>query len=128
MAKKWIRNIGILIGAFILLWLPAEDISPLNTILISAVVGLWLSVWIRLQMGQKSNEITIDMTIGTLVGVAVPVIAVLLMVFKSGIHGHVSPDFSNQQLFEVLTRAYIWGTGGLLIGLGIGLWQTVLRS
>jgi hypothetical protein len=44
------------------------------------------------------------------------------MAIKTGLHGHAAPDFTSAQVIEVFLRTPIWGLGGLLIGLGIGLW------
>jgi hypothetical protein len=55
---------------------------------------------------------------GFLAGLAVAPLGVGLMLFKTGLHGHSTPDFSPLQAAEVLQRTPYFGLSGLLLGLG----------
>lgn len=58
---------------------------------------------------------------GILAGPAVTLIALSLMVFKTGLHLHSTPDFSFNQFFIVLLRTPLWSGIGFILSLGIGL-------
>jgi hypothetical protein len=60
---------------------------------------------------------------GLLSGLAVTPLALLLMAFKSGVHGHGLPDFTPNQVTLVLLSTPAWAAAGLLVGLGIALWM-----
>jgi hypothetical protein len=47
------------------------------------------------------------------------------MVFKSGLHGHPSPDFTPAQAAAVLARAPYFALGGFLLGIAAGIFRKI---
>jgi hypothetical protein len=122
---KRLRWGGLALLALTLAWLPFEDLDIWATMALASLFGLWLFarlVWHRDQA--RTSEL-----LGMLCGALVPVTALGLMVFKSGLHAHGFSDFSFAQILDVLelTPATI-GLGFLLgflrfraqIGIGEG--------
>jgi len=96
MREKQLRGLGALwIFAFIL-WLPFED----TEIWMSAILALGACIWIALRLSSKQlvNWLT-ALTFGAALGGAVPLLAITLMAFKSGLHGHGFADFTARQVW-----------------------------
>jgi hypothetical protein len=127
---------AVLLGIALFIWLPFED-TRLNLVLLfsAALVLLFLSRyllskhaahWLAAisQPGSGSLPgVVFYALFGLVAGLAVTPGAILLMVFKIGVHSHPVPDFSIDQVMWVIQRTPAWGLGGLLLGLGIGLFQ-----
>lgn len=123
-----LRLAGLLLGMGILVWLPFEDTRPVWSMGFAAGISALLAVsrlrglhesgvrWLRRLAGA-----------GALAGLATPFLAAALMLVKSGLHAHPSPDFTPQQFVEVLALAPAWFFGGLLLGSGAALWEEVFR-
>ncbi len=95
-----------------MLWLPFED----TEIWMSAVLALGACVWIALRISskQRANWWT-AVAFGVALGAAVPLLAITLMAFKSGLHGHGFPDFTVRQMtviWNVFPFSFL--AGGLL--------------
>lgn len=63
----------------------------------------------------------IYMLTGITVGIMVPILAVFLMIFKNGIHSHITPDFTYENILQALYSFPIWIAAGTLISLGVYL-------
>jgi hypothetical protein len=70
-----------------------------------------------------ARQLALCVLVGTLAGLMVAPLALLLMAFKTGLHGHGTPDFTPAQVQAVLLYSPAWGGSGLLLGLGSGLWR-----
>jgi hypothetical protein len=119
----WLRWWGLAAGAATLFWLPVEDTTLTKLGLVSAAWTVWLAGWIDLRPRLRRrlpDEVWRKALAGGLAGVLLPVIALLLVVLKAGLHGHGFLDFSFYQLGKLLVRTPIWvgvgGLGGLLFG------------
>jgi hypothetical protein len=64
---------------------------------------------------------------GLLVGLGTAVLALLLMVIKTGLHGH-GPEFTAEEFDWVLRQAVVWTLAGLLAGVGAGALAAALRA
>jgi hypothetical protein len=120
-----VRISALILGAGLLVWLPFED-SSLAWILIFSLAICTLGVayaLIKLRPGGKKAWLYLPLT-GITAGVAITPVALSLMAFKSGVHGHGAADFTPAQVTGILQRTPLWAAGGLLIGLGAGLWQS----
>jgi len=119
-----LRLTGLLLSVVILLWISFEDRSESVVVLLSAAICAWWAV--RLLVGRPSGKIIVlirHIIVSTLSGLAIAPLAILLMAFKSGIHGHGTPDFTIQQIHLVLLRTPYLAVGGLLLGIGSALWR-----
>jgi hypothetical protein len=110
------------VGALVLLWLPVEDLSVRPALVLAAALS-GLGAWRVLAssptaLGRPRVRLALG---GLLAGLAVAPLALGLMIFKNGLHGHSQPDFTLAQAAALLRTAPAWGAGGLLAGLGFGL-------
>lgn len=118
-----LRWLELAYAVLVLFWLPVEDVHS-NWILLIAALGCGLGTLHLIFRGRRMRPLLFRhyLFVGVLSGGSVPIVAVLMMVFKSGLHSHVVPDFTFPQLLEVLARLPAWISGGALIGLGAGLY------
>jgi hypothetical protein len=100
-------------------WLPFEDTSEIIPLLLACLFSAWMAA-VYLSKPQKRFRATLPNYIlaGTLAGMAITPLTLLLMALKTGLHGHATPDFTTQQIVSVVQRTPIWVGGGFLIGLG----------
>lgn len=123
------RFLAIILGIVLLFWLSIEDTSETWAILFSIAISACLAI-----VFLGANRLSVRsllyncILIGTLAGILVTPIALLLMVFKTGLHGHEAPDYTAQQFISVVRRMPVWIVGGFFIGLGSGIWITRQQS
>lgn len=120
------RLLTIVLGAALLIWLPFEDTHlvwiNLFAMLISSLMAFYAAGKIS---PEKRQRWYFYPAIGVLAGLVMTPISLLLMAFKSGLHGHGSPDFTSGQVTAVLNSWLIWVTVGALIGFLTLIWQKV---
>lgn len=117
---RWLRLIALGLGIAVLVWLPIEDLDLRLVLVFSPAICAWLAARFLINLSpEKHNFIIRHIIISTLAGAAVAPLAVLLMVFKSGLHGHGTPDFSFEQIRQVLLQAPLWILAGILLGAGV---------
>lgn len=118
-SSKGLREVGLILGALFLIWLPIEDTDTRYVIPLAAGFCAWLGARVVL-----SRRIDADMaafgSIGLLAGLVVSLVAVALISFKGGLHGHGFPDFALTQVKDVLNSTAWWAAGGLAAGLATG--------
>lgn len=119
-----LRLSAVVLGLALLLWIPFEDVN-LNFILFFALaISSWWGVRLLLNVSHDPKRILLrHLLVGLLAGLAVTPLAIVLMAFKTGVHGHGIPDFNAAQIEAALWRTPIWVGGGVLIGLGSALWR-----
>lgn len=122
-APRLLRIAVILLGAVVLFWLSIEDQNEGWALLLALFLSFLIAIVLYLRLGDGRLGFFLIPVLGALSGLLVPVLAVLLMVVKIGLHGHGEPDFSIAQVSEVLQRIPIWIVAGLLIGVGVAVWQ-----
>lgn len=123
LTQTWFRLIMFFLGILILGWLPIEDVDLRVAFLFAGVFCAIIATNLLLQPSvYLADSIRIPL-IGTLAGLAVCPIVILMMTFKSGIHGHGSPDITFSEILSILRLTPLWGGGGLIIGIGIRLWK-----
>jgi len=116
---RWLRISAISLGILWIFWLPVEDDSLLAVYLF-AIVSSTLSVF-RVERSHllKSWKPGFRMvSLGCLAGTLVTPVALLLMAFKSGLHGHNTSDYAPNQILAVIRSFPIWFAGGGILGLG----------
>lgn len=105
-----------------LLWLPVEDLSVRPALLLAAALcGLGVRRILAASPTALSRPWLRLALAGLLNGLAVAPLALGLMIFKNGLHGHSQPEFTLAQAAALLRTTPAWGAGGLLAGLGFGL-------
>lgn len=102
-------------GVVSLFWLQVEDLESKYVVGLSALWCAWFAVWFLLNPARKPRLRAFAGT-GLLSGLAVAPFAILLVLFKGGIHAHGFLDLTNDQIIRVLRSTPLWGLLGLLIG------------
>lgn len=120
--KHWMRFAALSLGIVLLLWLPLEDTDERNVLLLALAICSWWGTRfiVRLAAADDSSFLR-HFLIGLLSGMAVTPLALALMAFKTGVHGHGTPDFTIEQILTVLRLAPFWIVIGILLALGTGL-------
>ncbi|MCJ7534654.1 MAG: hypothetical protein MUO57_03880 [Anaerolineales bacterium] len=127
--KTWLRFTGLVLGMGILVWLPVEETSELGALVISGLICTWGGVWLLLKPAPDDKHLIMRyVLVGGGAGLLLAPLAMLLLAFKSGIHGHGTPDYTVSQLRDVLCRIPYFVLGGSLVGLGSGLWRFAKRD
>jgi hypothetical protein len=118
----WLRISALLLGVYLLSWLPFEDKDEIRALLSAAAINAWIAIRYLVRLPVHARKGSLRYTVvGILAGLAVTPMTLFLMAFKTGIHGHESPDFTAEQIIAVIYGTPIWGSAGLLLGLGSGL-------
>lgn len=121
MAATWqhggLRWSGAVWVALFLLWLPLEDTSTWPAQILAALGITW--GYVRF-FGAAGSKGWTWVRRGLVVGLAVPILAVLLLVFKTGLHGHGFPELPLPRLAAPLTWLPVWLAAGLLFSF---FWQ-----
>jgi hypothetical protein len=127
--RRILRFSGFILLGLLFLWLPLEDNSFLYVHLLAIGTVLWASVNLvsRIRPGARKNVIIYPLS-GIIAGVGVTLLVIFLMIFKNGIHGHPTPDFTGNDLVRVFSRSHIWVIAGLIIGSGLSLLQISTRN
>lgn len=114
----------MVLGIATLFWLPVEDLNERRVLFFAATIcALVAARYLIVAPLTTRLVLWYYIFVGTLAGLVVSPVAVLLMAFKSGLHGHATPDFTPAQVVAVLWRAPVWGGSGFLLGLSAGLWR-----
>jgi hypothetical protein len=112
------------LGVAVLIWIPIEDTTiwwvTLFSVLICTLAGGYAAVVFESRGGKSWFVFPF---VGTIAGVLVTPLALFLMAFKTGIHGHGAPDFTPSQVEAVLQRFPVWVAIGFLVGAFASLWQ-----
>lgn len=123
--KNFLRLSAISLGILWLFWLPVEDNGLLNVYLFALGISLLMTLWLRrsrLWGSWKPGKRIVSL--GSLAGLLVTPLALLLMAFKSGLHGHLAPDYTPDQVLAVIKSSPIWLIGGGMLSLGLHLWKS----
>ncbi len=123
-SPRGLRWIAIVWGVIFLLWLPFEDLGVQSVGLLAAALCFLMAFsFLNRNQSPQNNLIMRYSITGIIAGLTTAPLAVALMAFKSGAHGHTLPDFTPDQMLTILRRAPVWSMSGLLIGLGSGWWR-----
>jgi hypothetical protein len=120
-----LRLAFILLGIFILFWLPVEENSLVVVFLISlCACSLGLLAFLERQPSTTGiKKSLVVLLVGLLAGAAVTLVALALMAVKTGVHGHGISDYSAAQVSLVLRLTPLWMGVGLIAGLCIARWR-----
>ncbi|MBK8020349.1 MAG: hypothetical protein IPK19_02720 [Chloroflexi bacterium] len=111
----------------ILQWMSLEDHSAT----LPTLLGLFVSSLVAFRHAALSDQpVRANLRLvlnGLGIGLGTSLTAALLMLLKTGWHGHLFPDFPLGMIVDVLVRAPAWGAAGMLVGLGALLACHTLR-
>lgn len=106
----------------VLSWLPIEDAGEWFVIILAAAISTWLGVRFLFKSALNKQRLVLTHSItGLVAGLAVSLVAIILMAVKTGLHGHDEPDFSPEQIVTVLNLTPFFGVSGMFMGLGSGI-------
>lgn len=100
-----------------MIWLSTESTHVGLTALLGfglalMILGLSVLHWLS---GRNLNR-GWTVLFGIVTGALTPITTFFLMLFKNVQHSHIVPDFSNEVMWEILTRTPVWALAGGLIG------------
>lgn len=122
--KRRLRTLAIAYGFLFFAWLIIEDTTTYWVILLGILGALFATFSILVY--NKHNHLSVWLVYplsGFLCGLSVTPLVVILMAVKTGLHSHITPDFSLQQISFVLMTTPIWVVSGLLVGTGTAIWR-----
>jgi len=111
--RRSLRWGGLVLFGLLLAWLPLEDVHIGAALTLAALFGLWL--YGRLISEGRLSALA-HLGWAALAGAVVPIMALVLMVFKSGLHAHGFSDFSVAQMLGVLAHVPQALGVGVLVG------------
>jgi hypothetical protein len=129
---KHFRNIALLYGIILFLWMRLEDFQTLPVVVFgTALAALILMGWMLGKLGGKTISMRAlllgAILCGGVFGLSAAIAAAALMFFKTAVHAHVFPDYPPAQILAMLTLAPAWALAGALGGLGTALLYHALR-
>ncbi|MDX1436311.1 MAG: hypothetical protein R3335_05850 [Anaerolineales bacterium] len=126
-APNWLRLISILLGIGVITWLTVEDPDARNPLIAGALISLTggMHVFHRLD-GTPCHRVLLRYGgAGLLLGLSAPLLASILMLFKSGLHGHGFPEYIFQDYVTTYRLLPLFGAVGLVAGIALGTWRWV---
>lgn len=96
-----------------LLWLPFEDTSVRPSLVLAAGGIAWLAIRMKLFKLPSPGRMA---AAGAAAGLALPLVAITLMAFKGGAHGHGFADFTPGQVWQIVQLTPLAGLAGALLG------------
>lgn len=118
MMNRILRYAAIFLAILFFIGLPREDVSMGPVIVYAVLWAIWFLLRVFINQA-PSIPIWQSFLRGALIAGAVPLFAVCLLLFKSGLHAHGFPEYSAQQLIALLWQTPWWALGGAV---GAGLW------
>lgn len=102
---------GLSIAGGFIFWLRIEDIGGKYALILGAGISIWSwsQVWLKRGINWRTPSYGI---IGALIGFSTPFVAILIIIFKGGIHGHGFLDLSIIEIRDILQSAPSWGVFG----------------
>jgi hypothetical protein len=116
------RILGIIIGITIFIWLSFEDKNETIAIILAIIINSWIAI-VFTKHNQKQSQLNLIyfMILGLLVGASVAPMTLFLMAFKTGLHSHLIPEYTNIQINSIIRRIPVWIVGSIFVSLGLGL-------
>jgi hypothetical protein len=122
----WKVGFSALAFLLLLLWLFTEDFHEGFVIIMAGVlVSAGAASYISSKLPRSEYYWLHHLVIGSLAGLAVSPVAMILMALKTGIHAHETPDFTPLQMARVVELTPFWASAGLLVGLGVGIFRQI---
>jgi hypothetical protein len=126
-----LRGATLLLGVLLLVWIAPEGRLWLEMGLGVATTAVILAHLFQYFLGGRvlSVKAWVGATAvtGFLFGLGCGLMTLLLMVLKTGLHGH-GPEFSPAEINWVWGQIPLWGLVGLLGGLGLGMITVTIKG
>jgi hypothetical protein len=122
--RNWsLRIAAIALGGGFLVWIPFEDTTTTWVLFFATAICLLggASLLANRQVLGSWSRTGRGAFLGGLAGLAVTPLAIGLMAFKSGLHGHNAPDFTLAQMQAALDLFPYFALAGLGVGLAAAL-------
>jgi hypothetical protein len=123
---KWFRRGAWAVAGIVwIFWLGYEDRNLISLIVVAALVAFALGVeglnrWTESRPTVGLIWLIRSIIVGALTGAAVGPIAVLLALIKISLHSHPTPDFSVDDIRELVRNSLPWIATGSLFGAAVG--------
>jgi hypothetical protein len=122
--NPFLKIASALLFLYFLVWISLEGRLWQSILLGVGIASLGAGlIWQRFFKGRtislKQWLATIGLT-GLLCGFSIAWLTILLMVIKTGLHGH-GPEITPAEISWVVNQVPLWSAVGLLTGLGIGV-------
>ncbi len=114
--RKKISRGRLLLGGAILIWLPLEDINSIFPVLFSLIGATIFSVY-NFGKWVCENARMKNLIYGALIGASIPLLSILLMVFKSGLHNHGFSEYPISDIVFLINSFPLALLAGALIGI-----------
>ena len=135
-ALRWLRLSALILGGILVLWVAIEDHSELTVLFFSLLI-CGLAAAYLLTRGSTDDEgdnaddkgksitkrLILFPMVGVVAGLAITLVAIFLMAFKSGVHGHGTPDYSPEQVITIVSSTPIWVLVGVFLGSAWMIWK-----
>lgn len=106
------------------IWIASEGNLTLDLVLSAAVMLVLLAHLVERSAGGRRlaplRWLLLLAALGVVAGVGIAVLALLLMVVKTGLHAH-GPEYTAAELAWVVESIPLWAVAGLLAGVGLAL-------
>ncbi|MQC26272.1 MAG: hypothetical protein DWG76_02330 [Chloroflexi bacterium] len=94
--KRW----GLFWLLLVMIWLPFEDLDARLALSLSGLLGAWS---LARQASLRPFSQGFSLLAGAFYGALAPILAIFLILFKTGLHGHGFLEFSPVQLAAALS-------------------------
>lgn len=125
-----LRLATLLFIASALMWIALEGSLARALLLASAATLILLAHTLQWLLGgaelAPARWLLLLVLSGLVAGVSVPLLTLVLMVLKTGLHAH-GPEFTAAEFAWVSGNLFTWAGGGLLAGAGLALITLALR-
>lgn len=113
-------------GALVLFWLSPEDTAIWPVTALGAGGAIWVTLLTTLNRlgGQTFSRRAVTwglVGLGGMAGALSGPLTATLMLIKTAMHSHLTPDYPLSVIGATLARTPAWGVAGALIGLGLAL-------
>jgi hypothetical protein len=128
--RNLMRAAWTIAGLASFVWLGWEDPSPVVVILMASLISVaWAITLIKRGTLLEQTGLMRWLLVSGLLGAAVGPLAAILMVLKTGLHGHAPPDFTIEDVLRALQLIPAWAASGALLGLAgwLGMRMTDAR-
>ena len=124
---RWVvRFVWVVVAPTWFVWIAVEDRTLGPVMLLAALVGSAFAItglarWRSGSRVERRRWLLESTGVGVAAGASVAPIAILLILIKTSIHAHGTPDFSPTDIGAVMGRMPVWMLAGALCGEALGL-------
>jgi hypothetical protein len=126
--QKIIRISAFLVGAVSIFWLTIEDVGTTFIFFLATCICFLGLLKISTAHSLGKARLILKLAAGGIAGAAIGPAMIGLMILKIGLHSHGTPDFTPNEILQVLRNIPFWTISGVLITLGVHLFQITKSS